>query len=433
MFNYKTDLDELAEEKKSWQLDQANAQNQNININNLCSDSLSDSFVKMMKNGISPLNKIQDIFHENIPIFNGIFFQVLDHFIINNQVEGMTLLEILLFKNMNNVANFYGEFSVPIVLNYLPKSFPIIECLLSNSLSHNAKKKFYSTNWIQFLQKFAQDLNYHFVLSKIIKIIEPPKIDLNSVVIFFSICESLLNSPNKIVVINILDGFQDHFYAYFPQEIAILLNGYLNKFIFNNNDEKSCDDYLIIQLLLLTLSNIVTDDTIQIITGNNGLMFSFLAESLSSTNENLVSAASEFALALVSYDQAYEFLTSPIIIGHIFKLASDSLFSTRKNMILILCDLIIRQNKEKNLLFLANGVLDLLIEFLGIDQDQNTSDVLQGIQYLAESVEDTNQIDVVINTLIANKPLFYQIADNQCESISKQAETILKGLSIYTL
>lgn len=420
--------------KKSWILNYE-AENQSSDL--LCPSSFSNFCIQLMKQGISPLEEIQKNFGEDIPIFDDIFFHCLDHFIQFQNNEGMKLLEFLFCKNIKNVASFYGEYSIPIIMSTLPNSFQILTYLLSFSLSPMANQTFYSNDWISPLQPFIENTDYHLFLAIIFRSIEPLKIREEYLAPFFNACESLLNSSNKEAIINILYGFQDHFFLNFKQEICeILIRNYSNLLLMNRIESDQTDAGLyneIIQYLLLSFSKIINDETIKIIDDNGDNIFHFLFDSLLSNNEDILYAASELVSALVSFDQAHEFLTSPDVMDKIFELASDSPFSIRKNMISTLCDLIKQQSTEPNLMFLSRGILDLLIDFLDTDQNDNTLEVVEGIQYLIESIEETDKMNLVVDKINENKYSFEKLDEREIENISRVVKRILDSIQNHTI
>lgn len=418
--NYKTNeiKGHQGQLNKSWIMNYDELESQNSDI--LCPLSLSNSYKQMMKNGISPLNEIKNKFDEDFPIFDNTFFHCLDHFVENYNNEGIELLEFLLYKNIKNAANFYGKHSINIILSNLPTTFQALSYLLSVPLSLMASETFYSIDWISFLQPFIENEEFHLILSTILQSIEPLKIAKNILPQFFDMCEKLLNSPNKEVIVNILFGFQDRFFYNYKQEIATTLMRNFKNLI--NEDQ---DDVNIIQFLLLSFSKILNDETVKIVINDDDLLFNFLADSLSSSNEKILFAASDLTSSLVSFPQALKFFSSNEIIDKIFELANESLFSVRKNMVLTLCDLIKQQSTEKNLDFLSKNILDLLIEFIETDQNDGTLEVVEGILYLIESIEETDQITNVIDVINENKYSFIQLDERGIEDISRIVKRIL--------
>lgn len=436
MKHYKFDKFQVSpnQRKKLWMMQGDNTENQRLNF--ICPSSQSYYFEKIMESGASPLNEIQNNFGEDIPIFNDSFFRVLDHFTLNQNDEGLQILEFLLCKNIANTSNFYGKYSISIIINSFPKSFQILADLLSQPLSTMANTEFYSSDcqkkFFSNLIPFIEDPDYHLILSIILQSIKPLNFEKAIIPSFFDACNHLLSSLDKEVIANILYGCQNNFFGGFEQELSQLISQNIEHLLslteseIDQNDAELND--AIIQFSLLSLSKIIKDDTIETIFGCGDIIFHLIYDSLSSINQMTVYSASELVSSLVSFKQAYEILTSPDFIDKIFELASDSPYLIRDNMISTLCDLIYNQNTEQNLIFLSKGILDLLIDFLNNDQNANAYEAVKAILYLLESSERTDQNDYVINTIMENKFSFQQLEDRQIKSISETVEIIFNKI-----
>ena len=108
------------------------------------------------------------------------------------------------------------------------------------------------------------------------------------------------------------------------------------------------------------LSNTITEDTISFVQE----IIPYFTNALKSNDEELILAASEFGVALVSYPQGYDLLSSSEGLNIIFFLAENSKYAIKKNMILIICEIIMQSNTERRHFLISLNVLDILFAFI---------------------------------------------------------------------
>lgn len=429
---------------------------ENANALLFCPPAISHHYRKQIESNISPINEMKKYFGDDLPIFDELFLQRVDSFCAEHQQEGIELLTYLFFTNPNNIQYYDGRKSIIVLFDNLPASFELLAFLFTSAISLPTKTTLCSIDWINSISQFLNDESHHLCISIIVKSVDFSLIRLSSFAneqideIFFRICSELLQSPNKLVVVNVLDAFLN-LYTNYPAElmydrlIFFTTTPMLQSEILPFSSEytkivaKSEEEYMEIELnrqiihkFLVNLSNIVTDISFAHIFSNPSIINLF-TNSFIIDDEQILSAAAEFACSIVSFDEGASLLMSDAFLDRIFLLLNDSPYSIRKSMILLNVDLIVSQEAQQIFLLLSRGLLESIFDYLQIEHDENTYEILQGIYYLIIKLEKTEHIDGVIDFLRENEEIIYDFIDNDCINISEKAKAILQSMSTYQL
>ena len=385
----------------------------------ICDQNHSHKYRKMLKEGKTPLNDIIDDFGSNLPLFDFKFFIDVEHFFVIHQTEGLKLIEFIIFNSPYNINGFYGKHSIPFFLANLPRCFQILSSVFMLASENNRNQVieyFYQEDWLPLLCKYSSNQEYHVFISIIMKYVRDYEINENQISLFFDLCNMLIKSPNELALLNILEYFQNSLYTTYPNEITcmIILNiSSLIKF------ESRC---------FFILSNTITEDTISFVQE----IIPYFTNALKSNDEELILAASEFGVALVSYPQGYDLLSSSEGLNIIFFLAENSKYAIKKNMILIICEIIMQSNTEQRHFLISLNVLDILFAFIEIDQLEDISNILIAIEEIFDDADDSDQ-NLVIDKIIEYEQLLLNLSEYECKNVSVTADRLIQKIKLYKI
>ena len=153
---------------------------------------------------------------------------------------------------------------------------------------------------------------------------------------------------------------------------------------------------------------------------------------MKSNDEELILAASEFGVALVSYPQGYDLLSSSEGLNIIFFLAENSKYAIKKNMILIICEIIMQSNTEQRHFLISLNVLDILFAFIEIDQLEDISNILIAIEEIFDDADDSDQ-NLVIDKIIEYEQLLLNLSEYECKNDSVTADRLIQKIKLYKI